>query len=324
MCQARARGAAGGTGAVSRLDTALGVVRAVFTARLAPLLLLVFAVVWPLAGFPWWPLVLVLGLAVVLRVLGFGYLIAGKRGPGLLVGLLLVTTLGAWSPWLAVTALGAGVAVAGAFRLPRWQLLAVGMVLFLAAGAGYVAETVIAAQQREASYAQTRAYSHAQLLPRSPRGVLGAVMDSAADADTSAACALFTDAADSFSALHKLPTDKIYHFYLGDPMELTLLHPDGRVEFVVLGQDVLHGQKIQHVVSRDVWQGSRLLPSRLRPGGAYALFGTTMAPGYHHTDYIGGDRDELIAHYPTAAEAIRRLTRPEAPLQIAHPQEAED
>ena len=43
MCQARARGAAGGTGAVSRLDTALGVVRTVFTARLAPLLLLVFA-----------------------------------------------------------------------------------------------------------------------------------------------------------------------------------------------------------------------------------------------------------------------------------------
>lgn len=51
------------------------------TARLAPLLL-VFAVVWPLTGFPWWPLVLVLELAVVLRVLGFGYLLAGKRGPG--------------------------------------------------------------------------------------------------------------------------------------------------------------------------------------------------------------------------------------------------
>jgi hypothetical protein len=130
MCQARACGAVG-TGAVSRLDTALAVVRTVFTARLAPLLLVVFAVVWPLAGFPWWPLV----------------------------------------------------------------LLAVGMVLFLAAGAGYVAETVIAAQQREAGYEQTRAYSHAQLLPRSPRGVLGAVMDSVADTDTTAACALFTDTA---------------------------------------------------------------------------------------------------------------------------------
>ncbi|TQM01600.1 hypothetical protein [Pseudonocardia kunmingensis] len=153
---------------MSRLDTALSVVRTVFTARLAPVLLLVFVVVWPLAGFPRWPLVLVLGLAVVLRVLGFGYLLAGKRGPVLLVALLLVTTLGAWSPWLAVTALGAGIAVAGAFRLPRWQLLAVGMVLFLCAGAGWVTETVIAAQQRAASYEQTREHNRAQILPRSP------------------------------------------------------------------------------------------------------------------------------------------------------------
>ena len=180
---------------MSRLDTALSVVRTVFTARLAPVLLLVFAVVWPLAGFPWWPLLLVLGLAVVLRVLGFGYLLAGKRGPVLLVTLLLVTTLGEWSPWLAATGLGAALVVAGLVRLPRWQLLAVGMVLFLCAGAGWVAETVIAAQQRAASWAQTSDYNRAQLLPRSPRGVLGAVMESVADADTSAACGLFTEPA---------------------------------------------------------------------------------------------------------------------------------
>jgi hypothetical protein len=83
----------------------------------------------------------------------------------------VVTTLGAWSPRLAVTALGAAIAVAGAFRLPRWQLLAVGMVVFLGAGSGYVVETVITAQQRAAAYEQTRAYNQAQLLPgKPPRG----------------------------------------------------------------------------------------------------------------------------------------------------------
>src|SRR6185503_13157436 len=76
----------------------------------------------------------VLGLGVVLRVLGFGYLIAGRRGP--ILALLVVTTLLAWTPWSAVTAppLGAGLAVADGFRLPRWQLLALGMVLFVGAG----------------------------------------------------------------------------------------------------------------------------------------------------------------------------------------------
>lgn len=180
-------------GAVSKLDTGLSAVRTVLTVRLAPVLLLVFAVVWPLAGFPWWPLVFVLALGVVLRVLGFGYLLAGKRGPVLLVALLVVTTLLAWTPWAAVTALGAALAIAGGFRLPRWQLLAVGMVLLLGAGAGWVAETVITAQRKADSFALTSAYNRAQLLPRSPREVLGGVMASVADADTSAACALFTD-----------------------------------------------------------------------------------------------------------------------------------
>ena len=116
---------------------------------------------------------------------------------------------------------------------------------------------------------------------------------------------LFTNHPDSFSALLKLPTDEIYHFYLGDPIELTLLHPDGRTEFLIMGQDVLQGQCVQHAVPRGVWQGSRLLP-----GGQFALFGTTMSPGYHHTDYLGGERESLIAQYPSAAKNINLLTRP--------------
>lgn len=151
---------------MSKLDTALSVVRTVFTIRLAPLLLLAFVVVWPLAGFPWWPIALVVVLAVLLRVLGFGYLLAGRRGPLLLVSLLLLTTLGAWSPWAAVTVLGAGVAVAGGFRLPRWQLLAVGMVLLLGAGAGWVAETVATARHAAAEWERASAFNRAQLLPR--------------------------------------------------------------------------------------------------------------------------------------------------------------
>ena len=115
---------------------------------------------------------------------------------------------------------------------------------------------------------------------------------------------MLTAAADSFSALHKLPTDEIYHFYLGDPVELLQLHPDGRSERIILGQDLLAGQKVQHVVPRGVWQGSHLLP-----GGQFALLGTTMAPGYTEEDYTGGDRQELIAAYPDQQALIEQLTR---------------
>lgn len=118
---------------------------------------------------------------------------------------------------------------------------------------------------------------------------------------------LLTDDADSFSALHKLPTDEIYHFYLGDAVEMLQLYPDGSSERIILGQDLLGGQKVQHVVPRDVWQGFHLLP-----GGQFALLGTTMAPGYTDDDYIGGDPDELIAEYPNQEVTIEQLTRREA------------
>jgi len=162
---------------VSRFDTALSAVRTVLTVRTGPLLLVVFAVAWPVAGFPWWPIALVVGLAVGLRVLGFGYLLAGRRGPTLLVALLVTTTLGVWSPWLAVTALGAGLAVAGAFRLPRWQLLAVGLSLFCCAGGGWLVQTVLDARNEAARYQQAGDFSRAQMLPRSPREVLGVVIE---------------------------------------------------------------------------------------------------------------------------------------------------
>ncbi len=115
---------------------------------------------------------------------------------------------------------------------------------------------------------------------------------------------LLTADPDSFSALHKLPTDEVYHFYLGDPVELLQLHPDGRSERIILGQDLLNGQKVQHVVPRELWQGSHLVP-----GGKFALLGTTMAPGYTDEDYVGGKAGRLIARYPEQANLIKQLTR---------------
>jgi len=113
---------------------------------------------------------------------------------------------------------------------------------------------------------------------------------------------------ESFSALHRLPTDEIYHFYLGDPVEVLLLQPDGRSETVVLGPDLFGGQRVQHTVPGGVWQGSRVAR-----GGAWALLGTTMAPAFDLAGYEAGDREALAAGWPDAADAIRALTRGETP-----------
>jgi hypothetical protein len=115
---------------------------------------------------------------------------------------------------------------------------------------------------------------------------------------------LLTDDPDSFSALHRLKTDEIYHFYLGDPVEMLVLHPDGGSERPILGPDLVAGQQLQLVVTAGSWQGSRLIRS-----GRYALLGTTMAPGYEQDDFELGDRGNLLRDYPGQAELIWGLTR---------------
>ncbi len=107
-----------------------------------------------------------------------------------------------------------------------------------------------------------------------------------------------------FSALHRLLTDEVYHFYLGDPVEMLLLYPDGSSEVITLGPDLEAGGKIQFVVPRGTWQGARL-----RAGGRFALLGATLAPAWDESDFELGRRDELIQQYTDRTELIQALTR---------------
>ncbi|MFE6777485.1 cupin domain-containing protein [Streptomyces sp. NPDC057702] len=121
----------------------------------------------------------------------------------------------------------------------------------------------------------------------------------------SAIVALLTDAPDGFSALHRLASDETWHFYLGDPLELLLLAPDGSHRTVVLGPDVLGGQYAQFTVVAGTWMGGSVAG-----GGAWALVGCTMAPGFTDATYEHGVADDLAARYPHAADRVRALCRP--------------
>ncbi len=109
---------------------------------------------------------------------------------------------------------------------------------------------------------------------------------------------------ETFSAFHRLASDEIYHFYRGDPVELTQLRPDGTGETLLLGPALEGGMRPQVVVPQGVWQGSRL-----SPGGRFALLGTTMAPGFDRADYQHGARHALLQAFPAHREIILKLTR---------------
>ncbi|MGC9398523.1 MAG: cupin domain-containing protein [Anaerolineae bacterium] len=146
---------------------------------------------------------------------------------------------------------------------------------------GYFAETYraageIPAEALPARYAGSRAYSTAIYYLLTP---------------------------DSCSRLHRLASDEVFHFYLGDAVEMWWLFPDGSERRLTLGHDVLAGMHPQVVVPKDVWQGARL-----KRGGRFALLGCTVAPGFDYVDFELADRETLLSSYPQHRAQILTLT----------------
>ncbi|HEY0307456.1 MAG TPA: cupin domain-containing protein [Acidobacteriaceae bacterium] len=122
----------------------------------------------------------------------------------------------------------------------------------------------------------------------------------------------------TFSEIHRLKSDEIFHFYLGDPVEMLQLaaprvnvtgsaepeNDPGMAERIIIGNDLAQGHRPQVLAPQGVWQGSRLLP-----GGSFALLGCTVSPGFEREDYEAGDRYTLIRQWPEFAVLIRELTR---------------
>jgi hypothetical protein len=108
----------------------------------------------------------------------------------------------------------------------------------------------------------------------------------------------------TFSEIHRVASDEIFHFYLGDPVEMLQLWPDGFGKRVLIGTDIENGMAPQLVVPHGVWQGARLVA-----GGKFALLGCTVSPGFDYADYESGSRNQLCEAYPEHRDLICALTR---------------
>jgi predicted cupin superfamily sugar epimerase len=109
--------------------------------------------------------------------------------------------------------------------------------------------------------------------------------------------------AGSFSALHRVRSDEVWHHYDGDPVEIYTLHNDGSHQLARLGRDLSRGERPQVVVPAGVWQAA------VPVGSAFALCGCTVAPGFDFADFEMPVRAQLIATFPEVRELVEQLTR---------------
>ncbi len=107
-----------------------------------------------------------------------------------------------------------------------------------------------------------------------------------------------------FSAMHRIASDELWHFYYGDPLSIYEIDNTGYLTEHLLGNNPAGNESFQCVVKAGSWFGSKL-----KTGGNYALMGCTVAPGFNFADFELAERNKLVKEFPQHAAIINMLTR---------------
>lgn len=100
--------------------------------------------------------------------------------------------------------------------------------------------------------------------------------------------------------LHRIRNDQLYHYHLGDPLEVLMLYGDGSGERVIVGPDLRGGHKVQLFIPGGTFHTARLAGRR-----RWFLGASTEWPGVEPADVEIGNMDELTARYPNEAADLR-------------------
>ena len=111
---------------------------------------------------------------------------------------------------------------------------------------------------------------------------------------------IFQVTPDAHVKLHRLRNDQLYHYYLGDPIEVIMLKMDGSVARALCGPDIRAGHALQLLIPGNTFHTARVAGER-----NWFLGASTEWPGVAPADVEPGDINALCARYPSAAAELR-------------------
>jgi uncharacterized protein len=109
---------------------------------------------------------------------------------------------------------------------------------------------------------------------------------------------------ENFSAFHRLRSDELWHFYLGEPLIVHVIDGDDSYSQIHLGSDAEAGEVLQAVVKAGCWFAAQVERKK-----SFSLVGCTVAPGFDFEDFELAKREELTRRHPQHRDVIERLTR---------------
>lgn len=107
-----------------------------------------------------------------------------------------------------------------------------------------------------------------------------------------------------FSALHRIKSDEVWHFYEGDPLEIWEIDAQGSLKCTLLGRPDQNSCSYVHVVKAGNWFGSR--PA---PGSRFSFVGCTVAPGFDFQDFEMPAQSWFLEQFPEHQHLITTLSR---------------
>ncbi len=107
-----------------------------------------------------------------------------------------------------------------------------------------------------------------------------------------------------FSALHRIASDELWHFYVGTALTVYEITIDGLLIEHVLGNNPYNNQQHFCVIKAGSWFGAKTTGE-----GEYALVGCTVAPGFDFADFELAQQSQMLQLYPQHKEIIKKLTR---------------
>src|SRR5262249_56219874 len=99
--------------------------------------------------------------------------------------------------------------------------------------------------------------------------------------------------------LHRIRNDQLYHRYLGDPLEVLMLHDNGTSEHVIVGPDLGAGQRVQLLIPGNTFHTARVIRQR-----RWFLGASTEWPGVEKVDVEIGDVEPLAAQFPPLSDDL--------------------
>lgn len=108
----------------------------------------------------------------------------------------------------------------------------------------------------------------------------------------------------NFSGFHRIKSDETWHFYAGDPLLVYVIHPNGSLETIGLGQNIMAGEIFQATVPAGCWFASEPAPE-----SRFSFVGCTVSPGFDFMDFELAEFNSLAIQYPQHSSLLQRLCR---------------